>query len=413
MGVFAQLKISNAPVLFMENQVHPDLLQLFTPAEREENAVPFPGQDPALKEQDLEKVHTYEYRSTAGFLCDRLDVIGFTLARVQKVFATFKRRRRSYLPVLQFEAWQRHIDYLTQHGLTSWNLKTPANLQRCPAEQLKDWDQQGYPELDELLSPKQTNTHLGFPIEDYDPRYCWRALLSSVSRNSEVVLDYSELVNAGYYETADLFAEHQPSPHEQFAVQTTILTEGPTDRQVIKNSLRCRYPHLAHLYQFLDFHGNASTARELGNLVKAFAACRLEGRFIAIFDSDTAGLETHQELLQLELPGNIKVLTLPPLELASRYPTFGPMGELAEMDVNNLACGLEMYLGETVLRGRSGQLAKVHWTGYNKRMKRYQGELLDKAWLREVFLVAVERDPEAIDWTGIDSILKAIFDAFN
>jgi hypothetical protein len=48
------------------------------------------------------------------------------------------------------------------------------------------------------------------------------------------------------------------------------------------------------------------------------------------------------------------------------------------MDVNRLACSLEMYLGEDVLRMKTGDLMPVQWKGYMSGIQAYQGEILDK-----------------------------------
>jgi len=54
---------------------------------------------------------------------------------------------------------------------------------------------------------------------------------------------------------------------------------------------------------------------------------------IALFDNDTAAHAAVRGLKGTKLPGTIRVVFLPELELARHYPTLGPQG-LMSSDVN-------------------------------------------------------------------------------
>jgi hypothetical protein len=110
------------------------------------------------------------------------------------------------------------------------------------------------------------------------------------------------------------------------------------------------------------------------------------------------------------LPSNIRVLTLPDLELARNYPTLGPTG-LVSADINGRACGLELYCGTSALLSDDGGLRPVQWTGYDRAMKRYQGEPLDKEVIKERYLVAlsVSMDPASdVQFESMTSVLRLI-----
>lgn len=69
-------------------------------------------------------------------------------------------------------------------------------------------------------------------------------------------------------------------------------------------------------------------------------------------------------------------MRFPDTALAAAYPTVGPSG-FAELDVNGLAGGIELYLGREAL-SCEGTLRPVRWQGYVEAAKRYQGEVEGK-----------------------------------
>jgi hypothetical protein len=81
-------------------------------------------------------------------------------------------------------------------------------------------------------------------------------------------------------------------------------------------------------------------------------------------------------------------MTLPRSEVGSAYPTTGPQGTTI-MDVNGLACSIELYLGRAALTTSTGELSPVRWTGYNAKMSRYQGAVEGKSGIVDRFLSTV------------------------
>ena len=123
-------------------------------------------------------------------------------------------------------------------------------------------------------------------------------------------------------------------------------------------------------------------------------------------------------LVNVELPDNITVARYPNLQMAQLYPTVGPSGE-TEMNINGLAGSLEIYLGSDVLDDGEGKLCRVQWTGYNPKLKAYQGEVMNKRKIQERFrrkLDECEVHPEMIDsfdWEGIRAIIYTMRTAFH
>jgi len=48
------------------------------------------------------------------------------------------------------------------------------------------------------------------------------------------------------------------------------------------------------------------------------------------------------------------------------------------MNLNGLAGLIEIYMGKDILTGNDGNLELVQWGGYMKRVKKYQGSLINK-----------------------------------
>jgi hypothetical protein len=199
-----------------------------------------------------------------------------------------------------------------------------------------------------------------------------------------------------------------------------ILTEGSSDKQILENALRILYPHLYHYYSFIDFDlaNMPGSAGHLLNMVKAFVTTGVNRRTIAIFDNDTAGHEALRQLAKVPLAEDIKVMTLPRLDLAACYPTVGPQGRI-NIDINGLACSIELYLGRNILENVTGELSPIRWGGLMPGTGRYQGEIQNKTDIQEKYLRLlsdVESNPELMkthDWCGIKLVLESIFDQFR
>lgn len=54
------------------------------------------------------------------------------------------------------------------------------------------------------------------------------------------------------------------------------------------------------------------------------------------------------------------------------------------MNINGLACSIEMYLGDDILL-KDGNYIPIHWKAYNEKEKKYQGELSEKSYVQDEF----------------------------
>jgi hypothetical protein len=257
----------------------------------------------------------------------------------------------------------------------------------------------------------------GFPCSDL--RFLMRALLQCASNSESVLLDLTELEVGGYLGT-----DEQPVADAwdsairlgRVCEKILVLTEGRSDTRILATSLKVLYPYVADLYSFLDheaFHLGGGTGN-LANLVKGLAGVGIGNRVVAVFDNDTAGNLQASEVQALGLPANYRILTLPHLRLAQRYPTLGPNGAL-RTNINGCACSIELYLGKTALTQEDGSLVPVQWKGFDARFRRYQGELVDKASVQERYLHALAAPVQLDDanLVSIRAVLQMTFTAFD
>lgn len=83
-----------------------------------------------------------------------------------------------------------------------------------------------------------------------------------------------------------------------------------------------------------------------------------------------------------------------------------------------MAGSIELYFGRDVLE-QSAKLVPVQWKGFDEGMRRYQGEITDKAGVQQRFddkLHAAETGRTSIrdqEWTGMMLILDQLRQAFQ
>ena len=89
------------------------------------------------------------------------------------------------------------------------------------------------------------------------------------------------------------------------------------------------------------------------------------------------------------------------------------------MDVNGTSGALEMYLGPDALADADGTPRPVQWIGYSPKMRRYQGEVLEKAAVQDAFVSQVQEcqaDRSRLthfDWSACHAIFETILSAFE
>lgn len=175
---------------------------------------------------------------------------------------------------------------------------------------------------------------------------------------------------------------------------------------------------MSKIYSFIDFK-NAKvegSCSYLTHYLKAFIGARIENRIIAIYDNDTAGLAEMKLLEHIKMPNNVRVMHLPNLDYCKPYPTIGPSNN-ENADINGRACSIEHFLGKDILT-ENGYLLPIMWTGYNYKLKSYQGVITKKEEIQKRFeeKISNAREHGIIkndEWNELKILLNYIFNVFN
>lgn len=371
---------------------------------------------------DDEPRSIYCYRASVMSVRDRLEVLGFTEKATKEDFDS---GTQSLL-----DEQSEYIAYLSNEGDSTKELLLPKAVKDnelvrsfdfdtwlCSMQFFKSQNRLG---INYRLDKTKFDAAQLFMLKDdafwgfrcSDIRFVVRAFLLTCTDTDEIILDYTELVESGDVDPEENLVEQAQVPTQR----TILVTEGPSDTDLIKATMRVFYPHVIDLYTFVDrttfaMEGGASAAF---NLVKSLASCSISNRVIALFDNDTAGSAILEKTKYLKLPKHFVTLKLPPLDLAKKYPTIGPHGTIIA-DVNSCACSIEMYLGPGALRTEDGSLMPIQWTGYDKGQGRYQGELLDKRGVRQRYMRMLQQASKFSEeeFASMKLVLKVIFTAFH
>jgi hypothetical protein len=432
MGTYTDFSIAGYPLINSKSAVVPETMTVFRESDKRVFTRRLGDRSP-LVWGDAYADQADEVESATLYVCNtdavvaRLEVMGFTINRARRDFESGRQAELAmYEELARGEPDQQWFaDDLKLLESVSFDAYLAA-LRQVLSEGLRpkpfhDNERSDLSEAVRYILDHNEDNLFGFFASDI--RCLIRVACEVAPRPSDVIQDITDLVDGGYYGPEEPVCQESIDSLTLGHLENSnriVLTEGSTDARVLSASLKLLYPHLFAYYSFLDF----DTARVpggagyLASLVKGFAAAGIGNRIIAIFDNDSAAWDARRSLTQLQLPSNIVVLGYPDIELLRNYPTLGPNGN-TNLDVNGLAASIELYFGTDVLRCPDGSMSPVQWKGYIEPVAGYQGEVLGKAKLQEAFsrkLATAVSDPSEQtqqDWSGIDSILRVIFEAFK
>lgn len=425
MGSWCSLSINKYAIDHSKSYINPFWALIFQESDRRIKRVHYSEYYTKQMEQDSEEVDSIEYATTKRIISNRLELQGHSLE------ASIAYYDEGYSKLIN--EWMWHDDKSFDYGLN--NLETLKKIgfygwvdivRKIIKENLKesDLDINRNRSKDDLctfiIDYLMPDCFLGYPTTEYG--LALRAILEAMDESDEIVIDVTSLVSGGYYE------KHEPICTSTINTQLEsslpfqkiiILTEGSTDTNILSRSLRLLYPHLKDYFSFLDFNGARPEPGTSGleRTVKSFAASGIHNKMIALFDNDTTGLGSCSYLKsKTTLPSNIKIITLPTLEFAKSYPTIGPQG-MADVDINDRACSIELYLGKEAITDESGNYIPVQWTGFDHRQNAYQGEITRKGEIQKKFesiVSTIEKDPTKMalySWSDLRLIFESLFRA--
>lgn len=324
------------------------------------------------------------YRQTVKVCRDRLGIYGASYKKAKQDFQQAKKISR-------------------KEGFYGFSLSTITYDQYLDEiKSIIDAKEKAYDQLNENFRESLTSGELGiygFSLESH-----LYSILSVLPDNDFVEYDLTDVINGGWVdEDQAKYVDYE---------KIIILTEGKSDVEFISKSIEKLYPHLKDYYHFIDFdeYKVESSASALVKLVTSFAAANVKHPIIALFDNDTAGLKEMKKLTSKTVPPNIKILKYPDITIAKKYPTIGPTGK-KKMNINGLACSIEMYFGVDVLT-RNNALIPIQWKGFEEKEKKYQGEIADKNYVQETFRKKLKK-AEVTEIDELNKLLNGIFNAYK
>lgn len=431
MGSITELSIDGYPLLQTKGYAVDEVLAIFHESDKRvfERRVsernPMVWGAPSPEDDELETAILYQ--SSAQKIAQRLDIIGFSLARAKQDFERLLREklleissvdedeeepgseRRNQLRRMTFEDYSESLRSIMSRRLS------PAFFGRRERTDLTDTERY-------ILAAHLYDEDFLMGYFCSDTRFLIRLACALVAPDAIVEQDLTEVVNAGYYRIEDAIASNAIKAltgDYPANAKIIILTEGSSDAAILQETLSILYPHLRECYSFFDFDASraAGGAPQLASVVKAFVAAGISNKVVALFDNDTAGREAARILQRVQLPSNVVLLHYPRLERLRTYPTVGPTGTAA-FDVNGLAGSIELYLGEDVIVS-TGLECPVQWRGFSEAMGEYQGEVMHKGALQNAFWKRAARcridlrQVAETDWSGLNAIWQAVFHAFD
>lgn len=434
MGSYAQCWLDELFVGSSKNDIDTEIISLFRPQDKVVATSVAESSPAHLKhysevlagDSDLKVIY---YEAPINSVRDRLDVLGYDLTTSKEAFRTWISEGHNRAKEM-FEEWKdndsdskdlmekhykKECEILSALSPESWieNLKV---IQKSSLKTNYYGKYEG-PHEDTAIGYMLSNDWYGYP--GYDLLVPLRLAIEAFENSHKLIYDLTDIVWSGYFDYDEDFVEYgldMSASEYSSKSKTIVLTEGKTDAWILNETLDLLYPHLMGYFSFLDFEstGYGGGVGNLANVVKAFAGAGIVNNVIALFDNDTAAVSACMSLDKIAMPANIAIRHLPELELLKKYPTIGPSGTV-DLNVNGMAASIELYLGEDVLRLDGTNLVKIQWTGYDKSVKQYQGEVLEKALLQARFKDKLNRakSGEELDWKDMDAVFQLIFSSFR
>lgn len=389
MGSFSEITFADYPVFSNKNWYYPEIVNsLFLPDDFICEKRKYSTRNRLVWGNAYENEKgTFEfkgYRQTVKVCKERLEIFGASSKKAKKDFQQGKKTSR-------------------QEGFYNFSLSSITYDQYlAEIKSIIDSKEITYDQLNENFRESLTSGELGIYGFSLDSHL--HSILSVLSDNDFVEYDLTDVIDGGWVD------ENQAKNVDYEKI--IILTEGKSDVEFISKSIEKLYPHLKDYYHFIDFdeYKVESSASALVKIITSFAAANVKHPIIALFDNDTAGLKEMKKLTSKTVQPNIRILKYPDITIAKKYPTVGPTGK-KKMNVNGLACSIEMYFGVDVLT-RNNELIPIQWKGFEEKEKKYQGEIADKNYVQETFRKKL-RKTEVTEIEDFNKLLNGIFNAYK
>lgn len=454
------LYIDDFPVLASKDQVNPYAMLLFTETDKNifdrklKDRPYFVGWYTDNKEdyaQHPEKV--YQYRTTVKIAIDRLEILGFTLTKIQKILERRIKERCHFLEESLKNITMPNGGYFIEKEIqvikNSDFEDFKVAFQEIKANKVTTFNECKEREISELAKFLLRRSHYDWQYYylDQHPLHYLRFILECCESSADVTLDFTDLVRSGWVkadtEIRDISIKNTSRDHEIFS-KILVLTEGESDAKILEIALDKLYPHLSDYYLFMPFHlkeisGDRKipgSAQALLQRIKSFSACQITNRIIGIFDNDYEGKKALEQINMAKLTNNIKLISYPDILANNKYPISNGNYE----NINGKAAFLETYFGSQVMKAvalekseiavfneEKGKIA-ITWKKSNnndqvglfneqtsKDKDQCKNEEIKKALQEKMQerLQQYQQDNEPNDWSDIKAVFEAIFKCFQ
>ena len=340
-----------------------------------------------LFQKDDSKIVPYYYANDEvkykkGFLKNinsikrRLNLLGYTLNKIENMFNEevdyFNQLYNMSLPI-------NFNDYY--NVIININIK---NIDMTSDEYERDYDLGEYvrkcviieiPELKKIFN--DASYMIGEFLENLSP-YITLRILSENKNNLDLNL---------IWRTVDVI-EHGGLLEEDITPKLTsenkilIVTEGSTDTIIIQKCIDLLYNDISDFFDYIDMEKNYpfTGTGNLKNFIKGLAKINILNNILVILDNDTAGYSVYKDIDKIVLPKNLKVITLPNHIDFDNFKCKGPQGDSYE-NINRKAVSIECFLDYSLIN----EGVYVRWTGFDKNLVQYQGNIEPKDLLIKSF----------------------------
>lgn len=306
----------------------------------------------------------------------RLNLLGYTLNKIENMFNEevdyFNQLYNMSLPI-------NFNDYY--NVIININIK---NIDMTSDEYERDYDLGEYvrkcviieiPELKKIFN--DASYMIGEFLENLSP-YITLRILSENKNNLDLNL---------IWRTVDVI-EHGGLLEEDITPKLTsenkilIVTEGTTDTIIIQKCIDLLYNDISDFFDYIDMEKNYpfTGTGNLKNFIKGLAKINILNNILVILDNDTAGYSVYKDIDKIVLPKNLKVITLPNHIDFDNFKCKGPQGDSYE-NINRKAVSIECFLDYSLIN----EDVYVRWTGFDKNLVQYQGNIEPKDLLIKSF----------------------------
>ncbi len=435
MSEYAEIKTENLTIHRFRNYLDGEIVSLFYSKDNLET----------YEVSNEEETYTgYCYKTTVKKAKERLDALGYSPERFEKVFdekiieaidcfgylyyknINYEDKedyiKNNLLKHLSFRKWKNSL-----HKLISYELENGNLMYDCKEEYKKKLstvcDKILFYSIDDDGS---SDSLFGIDTEIIDAEFVYRMILEYCDDETEIKLDFTNI----QWWNDDCIPKALDAAEQSEKI--IVLVEGSSDKDIMEFALSRLYPHLSDLFYFMDFDDSNGGKREGGTSyiiknLKTFYFSHLKAKFIAIFDNDAEGFSSkctlHNEIKCW--PENFRILLYPELKQFKSYPTIIPNGSIMNDNINMKAASIELYLPDRIIKRDSSYLP-IEWEA-RKRIRGlngeevflYQGVVTQKVNIKDEFHELrrrIENGKEEFkpeEWAKLDELLKTIIFAFS